>query len=375
MILGVLRDLLAPSSRIDPKTVEVVRQHEGETDRLMVYAEGQGLIGSAPTLGEGRAHGLTERCKLAVLEAADQWRQEHLSELNLPVRDAAPPAPTRADRSAAFGARPPVTLPLPESVEPGDGPTAPAAGADPEAGSDTEPVESKAPTPTADQPRPQTAASSVADRASRNQPPVAKLNLGLNRPGEPYQAQIDRIRRTDPQRWATLRLPRPTKSTPADPAVGWIRRVENEKRVARILGKLPDEWTVIHSVPLVDGVIDNLVIGPGGTFVIITGRRRRRRRPRDAATAAFDDTDQNEAGQALAMARTAARLLSLATAMNVEVSPLVVSAASAASTGDHQVPVVDIDQLGLYLKSQPKTLSADDAKTIGNHARWRTIWS
>ncbi|MFV0523846.1 MAG: nuclease-related domain-containing protein [Acidimicrobiales bacterium] len=368
MILSVLRDLIAPADRIDSETIEVVRQHEGETDRLMVYAEGRGLIGSAPTLGVGRAHGLTEQCKLAVLEAADLWRQEHLAELNLPVVAAAPPAPTRADRSSAFGASPPVTLPMPEPVEPG---RSEANGSE----APTEPVADEGTAPEPEPPKPQTAPSSVADRASRNQPPVAKLNLGLNRPGEPYQAQIDRIRRTDPQRWATLRLPRPTRSGPVDPAVGWIRRVENEKRVARVLGKLPDEWTVIHSVPVVDGVIDNLVIGPGGTFVLITGRRRRRRRSRDAPVAVFDDGDQNEAAHALGMARTAARLLSLATGMHVEVSPLVVSATSSVATGEHQVPVVDVDQLGLYLKTQPKTLSPDDAKTIGNHARWRTIWS
>src|SRR3954454_6568199 len=41
-----------------------------------------------------------------------------------------------------------------------------------------------------------------------------------------------------------------------------------ERETAQLLARLPADWTVLHSVPLVDGVVPHLVLGPAGVYAV-----------------------------------------------------------------------------------------------------------
>jgi hypothetical protein len=45
-------------------------------------------------------------------------------------------------------------------------------------------------------------------------------------------------------------------------------QVQLERETGRLLARLPADWTVLHSVPLVDGVVPHLVIGPAGVYAL-----------------------------------------------------------------------------------------------------------
>jgi hypothetical protein len=41
-----------------------------------------------------------------------------------------------------------------------------------------------------------------------------------------------------------------------------------EREIGALLRRLPADWTVLHSVPLLDGVVPHLVVGPAGVYAI-----------------------------------------------------------------------------------------------------------
>ncbi len=58
-----------------------------------------------------------------------------------------------------------------------------------------------------------------------------------------------------------------------DEARGWFGDVLGERQVAQLLTQLGVGWTILHSVPVSDGVIDHVLIGPAGVFTISTKYR------------------------------------------------------------------------------------------------------
>ena len=109
------------------------------------------------------------------------------------------------------------------------------------------------------------APSAPADAAPRDW-------LRLRAPASAVIAETLRIQAQHPPRSRTARLfGRDPLSPDAEP---WYRGALGELEVARVLGRLGEEWQTFHAIPIGThgSDIDHLVIGPAGVFTINTKR-------------------------------------------------------------------------------------------------------
>ncbi len=85
------------------------------------------------------------------------------------------------------------------------------------------------------------------------------------------QSVVEELLRQHGDRPSRSRLARILGASPLDAnALSWLRAAQAEIIVGNILGRLPDGYTVYHSLPLPNTAfwVDHLVVGPGGIFSI-----------------------------------------------------------------------------------------------------------
>jgi len=164
-----------------------------------------------------------------------------------------------------------------------------------------------------------------------------------------------------------------------DEARSWYRGVIGERRVASVLDKLGDGFTVLHSVPVgrFSTDIDHVVIGPAGVFTINT--KYSPGKPVWVAGRGMyvDGHKQPYVLSSLQEARRASELLSRASGLTVPVIGVIafvepdrisVKARPGGDDGDPEIRVVDSNDLtralyGRAIFSAEQTARIEDAAT------------
>lgn len=109
-------------------------------------------------------------------------------------------------------------------------------------------------------------------------------------------------------------------------AESWYRGVIGERRVAELLGRLGERWTVLHSVPVGEGQsdIDHVVIGEAGVFTINTKYSPGRKVWVAGYGMYVDSHQQHYVRNSVSEAARASHLLSLASGLTIPVIGLIV---------------------------------------------------
>lgn len=162
-------------------------------------------------------------------------------------------------------------------------------------------------------------------------------------------------------------------------ARNWFAGALGELEVARILGQLGSDFTVLHAVPLNSGDldIDHVVIGPPGIFTITTLNHSGSKVFAAGQTMLVDGERTDHMQDSLREARRAAELLRRASGGVVTVRPLiVVVGVDTVSTDDKQtaVTVLPASRLAHFLQHEPVALRGDAIAYFSNAAEDRATW-
>lgn len=161
----------------------------------------------------------------------------------------------------------------------------------------------------------------------------------------------------------------------------WRVGAAGERRVGARLDKLPEPWRVLHAIPVgTRGAdIDHLVIGPGGVFTVNTKHHPQANVWVGGNTFLVNGHRQPYVRNAQHEARRAARLLSAASGVNVEVTGVI------AVVGAHKgftikaqpedVQVVAPSGFARSLPRLPAVLGEHQIETIYRTARRSDTWS
>lgn len=150
-----------------------------------------------------------------------------------------------------------------------------------------------------------------------------------------------------------------------------------ELDVAADLDRLPDDWTVLHAVPIGDGddEIDVLVIGPGGVFAIDTKHYGRRRVRVAGERLELDGRPADHAEHAIDDARVASALLTRSAGCRVDVTPvLAVVSASRVSVDSPGLPVLRAGELREWLVAHPTVLRRGVPEYLTDIAADPGVW-
>jgi hypothetical protein len=201
----------------------------------------------------------------------------------------------------------------------------------------------------------------------------AWTDLSLNKPSERARRQALERRREAPVRTALARALRVHTEERA-----WRVGADGEEEVARRLRKLPDDWHVIHAIPVGDrdSDIDHLVIGPAGVFTLNTKNHSRAKVWVAERSFLVNGQRTNYLRNARHEAARASRLLSSACVMDVAVEPVIVVLAAeltikAPPDGVH---VVARRKIARWFARRPARLAAHDTARIFEQARRSTLW-
>jgi len=147
------------------------------------------------------------------------------------------------------------------------------------------------------------------------------IDLASNKPGERARRQAVERREQAPVKTALARVLRVHTEERA-----WRVGADGEEEVARRLRKLPDDWHVIHAIPVGEreSDIDHLVIGPAGVFTLNTKNHSRAKVWVAERSFLVNGQRTNYLRNARHEAARASRLLSKACAMDVAVEPVIV---------------------------------------------------
>lgn len=167
--------------------------------------------------------------------------------------------------------------------------------------------------------------------------------------------------------------------SPLNPEVrGWYRGALGEVEVVGEFGRLGDEWTVLHAVPLSSSTseVDHMAIGPGGVYAITTRNLSGQRVLVMGGTVRVDGRPTDFIRIARDEAERAATSLGRALGEVVEVRPVIVIIDPAStSRRPSSVAVLESGEVCAWLLNQPIVHSdgavARIAKAAETPATWR----
>jgi hypothetical protein len=157
------------------------------------------------------------------------------------------------------------------------------------------------------------------------------------------------------------------------------REAIGEALVGDMLESLGPRWDVLHVVPVDDGAneIDHLVVGPPGVFAIVTENYPGEEVRVDGDSLTVGGRQLDEIANARERGESAAKLLSAAASIPVDVTPILVIVSStrlALRQRPEGVTVLGSRQLLHYLEKHDRTLSGGDVASVSDAAERDTTW-
>jgi len=178
----------------------------------------------------------------------------------------------------------------------------------------------------------------------------------------------------------TLALYPQGSTDPSEEALSWYKGALGEMAVAGLLAWLPDEWTVLHSVPVGAGSsdIDHVVIGPPGVFTLNTKSHPGQELWIGGHGLLVSGQKTNYIGLAAAEAARASTVLSAASGLTVPVTPMVVFVRPGHRTvralPEGGVQVLADSELLVFLQAQRREFSDEQLRRIVNVATRPITW-
>ena len=178
----------------------------------------------------------------------------------------------------------------------------------------------------------------------------------------------------------TLALYPQGATDPSAEALSWYKGALGEMAVAGLLAWLPDEWTVLHSVPVGGGSadIDHVVIGPPGVFTLNTKSHPDQELWIGGHGLLVSGQKTNYIGLAAAEAARASTLLSTASGLTVPVTPVLVFVRPGQRTvralPEGGVRVLADSELLVFLQAQRREFSDEQLRRIVNVATRPITW-
>ncbi|GAA5198108.1 hypothetical protein GCM10023346_34480 [Arthrobacter gyeryongensis] len=200
--------------------------------------------------------------------------------------------------------------------------------------------------------------------------PGTELSPGLltdRVPGQAVIAELLAVRERDAPRSRLGRVfgldPLTADSRP------WYTGAVGELAVARVLARLGPEWTVLHAVPVGAGTsdIDHVLIGPAGVYTVNTKNHSNQRIWVAGRTLMVAGTKQRYLPNAMHEAARAAKLLSAAAGLAVEVTGVLVFVEPKGITvreRPESIPVLSDGQLLRWLNRRRPVLTPEQLARI-----------
>ena len=163
-------------------------------------------------------------------------------------------------------------------------------------------------------------------------------------------------------------------------ARSWYRGALGELQVARLLKRLPAEWTVLHAVPVGTGTsdIDHMLIGPGGVFTINTKNHSGQHVWAGGDTLLVNGHRTNHIGDARYEASRATRLLNSGAGDPCDVTPVIAVVDPGSIKFGHTRPdgvlVIASSQLERTLLRRKRVLTDDAIVALTALAEQRGTW-
>jgi len=194
-------------------------------------------------------------------------------------------------------------------------------------------------------------------------------------PGHLAIAELMKAQETIPKRHFVVRVLGKTPLTPETKAL--YHEAVGEIHVGEALRALGSSWVVLHSVPVGNGEVDHLVIGPGGVFIITSRNHSRQavwasQRTFMVGGIRYPDIRNME----FEMGRVE-RLLSTAAGRAIEVSGILAVVAPKSLTVRQQhrdVEVLSSAGVVAWLNERKVVLSHDEVVAIAAAAERTTTW-
>lgn len=162
-------------------------------------------------------------------------------------------------------------------------------------------------------------------------------------------------------------------------AQSWFAGAIGELKVGELLSRLGPEWTVLHAVPVGTGAsdIDHVVIGPAGVFTINTKRHRGKKIWVGDRMLMVSGQKTDHLRNSRHEAKRAAKLLTKATGISVEVHPVLAIVEPASFTfrqRPQDVSIMDARRLPRWLKRRRAVLAPDELASIIDSAAEVRTW-
>jgi hypothetical protein len=193
------------------------------------------------------------------------------------------------------------------------------------------------------------------------------------------QLLIDEVlRRLERQPERTL-LDRVLGHSPiAERDLPWYLGAKGERVVGAVLGRLPQGWAVLHSLPIGHAAdIDHIVIGPGGVFVVSTKHHPGKKVWVAGHGFLVSGRRLPYMGKAGREADRVTETLASAGAFGIPVEPIIVLVGVASLTVRSQpdVPVLEARRLLSWLASQPQRLEAEAVQELVRRLSRADLWA
>ncbi len=150
-----------------------------------------------------------------------------------------------------------------------------------------------------------------------------------------------------------------------------------ELRVGDVLGELGRRWDVLHDLPLKDGSLDHLVIGPAGVFAVRTVHCDGLPAVLEAVGLTVGGEVVEDLDRACADAEEVARTLTDASRERIRVRPLLVLVDARRFTARSPAPgvcIVPVQDLARTLSRASRILDGDEVAAVSDIADLSDIW-
>jgi hypothetical protein len=150
-----------------------------------------------------------------------------------------------------------------------------------------------------------------------------------------------------------------------------------ELRVGDVLENLGQRWDVLHDLPLRDGSLDHLVIGPAGVFAVRTVHCGGLEAVVDPGGLAIGARVHDDLALARADADEVSDILGDASGERIRVRPLLVLVDARRLTVRAPVPavrIVTVQNLERTLGRAPRTLTGDEVAAVSDLADQGATW-
>lgn len=199
------------------------------------------------------------------------------------------------------------------------------------------------------------------------------VDLALNRPGQAARERAVQHRRAAPVKTLVARV----LGVHTDERA-WRVGADGEELVAQVLGKLGEQWRVLHSVPVGrrGADIDHVVIGPGGVFTVNAKNHSGRTVWVGGDTIMIGQSRVPYVRNARFEADRAQRLLAQATGVDFPVTGIIALICDRLTikAAPHDVLVTQARNLGGELRRSEPLMTAEQVAHVYEHARRSTTW-